>query len=205
VFGHHPLAHVEPGLNPLLTQWGALGDANSQFRRPTWVAAGPNGNIYVVDTGNDRIQRFTPTLSPRLGSTTGGAALEAGLPCTSAVTRCRDATPSSATARLSTPPDVVDGSAGAVVVRLVLVDSFGEAGRLAALRIGAGCGKGLRPLRRPGSPDEPSPTADRCSCLTAPPDPIGPQRQWNPRRAPHSRSFGAWQDDPQAVPRRESS
>ncbi len=44
----------------LLTQWGALGDANSQFRRPTGIAVGPNGNIYVIDTGNDRIQRFTP-------------------------------------------------------------------------------------------------------------------------------------------------
>ena len=44
----------------LLTQWGTLGDANSQFRHPTGVAVGPNGNIYVVDTGNDRIQRFTP-------------------------------------------------------------------------------------------------------------------------------------------------
>ena len=42
-----------------LTQWGTTGGGNSQFRRPTGVAAGPNGNIYVVDSLNDRIQRFT--------------------------------------------------------------------------------------------------------------------------------------------------
>ena len=43
-----------------LTQWGHRGGANSQFIIPRGLAIGPNGNVYVADSFNNRIQRFTP-------------------------------------------------------------------------------------------------------------------------------------------------
>ncbi len=39
--------------------WGSLGCGAGQFNHPTGVATDPQGNIYVSDTGNRRIQKFT--------------------------------------------------------------------------------------------------------------------------------------------------
>ena len=49
-----------------MTQWGSLGSDNSQFNSPQGIAVyangvNANGNIYVTDSGNDRIQEFTST------------------------------------------------------------------------------------------------------------------------------------------------
>lgn len=38
--------------------WGKLGTAPGTFTNPQGVACDPNGNVYVVDSGNNRIQKF---------------------------------------------------------------------------------------------------------------------------------------------------
>ncbi len=42
-----------------LLQWGGEGDAPGKFSRPVGIAAGPEGFVYVSDTENQRIQKFT--------------------------------------------------------------------------------------------------------------------------------------------------
>jgi len=42
-----------------VTKWGSLGDGNGQFAFPRGVATDAAGNVYVVDWGNRRIQKFT--------------------------------------------------------------------------------------------------------------------------------------------------
>ena len=39
--------------------FGKLGSANGQFKAPTGVAVDGSGNVFVTDTGNNRIQKFT--------------------------------------------------------------------------------------------------------------------------------------------------
>jgi DNA-binding beta-propeller fold protein YncE len=42
-----------------LTQWGSSGTGHGQFSEPSGVAVSPvNGNVYVVDKDNDRLQEF---------------------------------------------------------------------------------------------------------------------------------------------------
>jgi DNA-binding beta-propeller fold protein YncE len=43
-----------------LMTWGSLGSGNGQFYNPTGMTVSfPQGNVYVADTGNGRIQEFT--------------------------------------------------------------------------------------------------------------------------------------------------
>jgi DNA-binding beta-propeller fold protein YncE len=39
--------------------WGSWGSGNGQFDWPSGVAVDSSGNVYVADTGNNRIQKFT--------------------------------------------------------------------------------------------------------------------------------------------------
>ncbi len=39
-------------------EWGSQGNGNGQFLRPTDIAIDSSKNIYVVDSGNNRIQVF---------------------------------------------------------------------------------------------------------------------------------------------------
>jgi sugar lactone lactonase YvrE len=43
----------------VVTTWGTLGTGNGQFISPEGIAVDSSGNVYVADTGNGRIQKFT--------------------------------------------------------------------------------------------------------------------------------------------------
>ena len=40
-------------------QWGSNGAGEGQFSGPHGIEVDAEGNVYVVDTGNNRIQKFT--------------------------------------------------------------------------------------------------------------------------------------------------
>ena len=40
---------------------GGKGTGKGQFDSPTAMAVDPNGNILIADTGNGRIEKFSPT------------------------------------------------------------------------------------------------------------------------------------------------
>ena len=49
-------------LNPdgtVLRQWGSKGTGNGQFTEPWGIAVAADGSVYVADTWNHRIQKFT--------------------------------------------------------------------------------------------------------------------------------------------------
>ncbi len=41
-----------------VTKWGTMGSADGQFDNPNGIAVDSSGCVYVVDTGNSRIQKF---------------------------------------------------------------------------------------------------------------------------------------------------
>jgi DNA-binding beta-propeller fold protein YncE len=45
------------------TEFGSTGAANGQFSAPVGIALDASGNIYVVDTGNNRVQKFDSALA----------------------------------------------------------------------------------------------------------------------------------------------
>lgn len=57
-----PLPAADKKLNAnFLFAFGEKGESPGQFNQPRGVAADANGNIYVTDTGNNRLQKFSPT------------------------------------------------------------------------------------------------------------------------------------------------
>lgn len=44
--------------------WGQLGTGSGEFDEPTGVAVDSNGNVFVVDRNNDRVQKFDASGSP---------------------------------------------------------------------------------------------------------------------------------------------
>jgi len=42
-----------------ILSWGSQGTADGQFMYPGGVASDADGNVYVVDIGNHRVQKFT--------------------------------------------------------------------------------------------------------------------------------------------------
>jgi DNA-binding beta-propeller fold protein YncE len=43
-----------------ITQWGPQWSENGQFEEPMGIAVDASGNVYVADSGNDRIEVFSP-------------------------------------------------------------------------------------------------------------------------------------------------
>ncbi len=55
---------IEIGTKPGVTyagQWGSFGNNHGQFSNPQGIAIGPDGIVYVLDTGNNRVQVFNAT------------------------------------------------------------------------------------------------------------------------------------------------
>ncbi|MFO7684433.1 MAG: 6-bladed beta-propeller, partial [Chloroflexota bacterium] len=61
--GNHRLQLMDENGNFLDTV-GLLGNQPGQFNEPVGLATGPNGDVYVADTWNGRVQEFTPSLNP---------------------------------------------------------------------------------------------------------------------------------------------
>lgn len=51
-------ASALPGTMSYSSKWGALGSGDGQFNNPAQVALDSQGNVYVVDNGNSRVQKF---------------------------------------------------------------------------------------------------------------------------------------------------
>jgi sugar lactone lactonase YvrE len=54
----HKIYKYSPDGGTALTSWGENGIGNGQFSFPSSVAADLTGNIYVLDSGNSRVQKF---------------------------------------------------------------------------------------------------------------------------------------------------
>ena len=46
-----------------ITAWGSDGSGAGQFDNPTGLAVDSQGNVYVADLGNDRVQVWAPSTS----------------------------------------------------------------------------------------------------------------------------------------------
>jgi len=44
-----------------LSSWGVKGNGPGQFNNPVYITTDTTGNVYVIDSGNQRIQKFDPT------------------------------------------------------------------------------------------------------------------------------------------------
>ena len=54
-----------------MTAWGSYGASPGQFDNPIGIAIDGDGDIYVADTNNSRIQKFGYAPTPVQGATWG--------------------------------------------------------------------------------------------------------------------------------------
>jgi hypothetical protein len=103
-----------PGPCPLVTKWGSLGSGDGQFNYATGVAVDGNGNVFVTDQGNSRIEKFTNTgaflLTFGWGVQDGMAAFET---CTSG---CQAGIAGSGDGQFAGPSGIAVDSSGNVFV-----------------------------------------------------------------------------------------
>ena len=61
--GNHRIQHLDPE-GKVIKVWGSYGEGqnatNGTFNEPWSIAIGPDGSVFVADTWNHRIQKFTP-------------------------------------------------------------------------------------------------------------------------------------------------
>ncbi len=57
---HHEIQVLNKRNGKLLFKFGKVGAKAGELLHPTNIAIGPNGDIFVVETSNFRVQRFTP-------------------------------------------------------------------------------------------------------------------------------------------------
>ncbi|MDE0721115.1 MAG: hypothetical protein OSB75_11260 [Dehalococcoidia bacterium] len=56
-----PLSNSETcSTSGFVSTWGTEGSDDGEFYYPTGVAVASDGSVYVVDLGNNRIQKFSP-------------------------------------------------------------------------------------------------------------------------------------------------
>jgi len=71
---HHQIQVLEKTTGRLLFKFGKPGSGEGELFHPTNIALGPDGDIYVVETSNFRVQRFTAEGKPvRTYGTVGSA------------------------------------------------------------------------------------------------------------------------------------
>jgi DNA-binding beta-propeller fold protein YncE len=81
---HHQVQVLDKTSGKILFKFGKAGSADGELFHPTNIALAPEGDLYVVDTGNYRVQRFTldgkhvKTLGS-VGSTPGSFARPKGI------------------------------------------------------------------------------------------------------------------------------
>lgn len=57
---HHQVQVLDKLSGRLLHHFGRAGSGKDQLFQPTNIAIGPGGDVFIVDTGNFRVQRFQP-------------------------------------------------------------------------------------------------------------------------------------------------
>lgn len=57
---HHEVQVIDKQTGALISKWGKSGSGVGELFQPTNIAIGPDGDIYVAETGNFRVQRFKP-------------------------------------------------------------------------------------------------------------------------------------------------
>jgi glucose/arabinose dehydrogenase len=57
LLGFHP-TNLKP--NKLPSKWGTYGEGDGEFEEPVGVAAAPDGSVYILESGNHRLQKFLP-------------------------------------------------------------------------------------------------------------------------------------------------
>ena len=57
--GNHRIEKFDREGN-FITQWGGFGNGEGQFNFPYGIAVDARGSVFVVDSGNTRVQQFMP-------------------------------------------------------------------------------------------------------------------------------------------------
>ncbi len=81
---HHQVQVLDKASGKLLFKFGKPGSGDGELFHPTNIALGPDGDIYVVETSNFRVQRFSAEGKPvrtygAVGSTVGSFARPKGI------------------------------------------------------------------------------------------------------------------------------